>query len=510
MINKRTIAKNTLYLFLGVMIGMICSFLSIRYVLDNIGMVDFGIYSIVGSVTTSLLIINNILSSGTQRFISYELGKGDIQSVNKQFNASVMLHLLLSVLVTIIASIGMDVFLQRLLNIPTERMDSAYIVYLFLICNILITILSTPFSAVLMAREDMRRVTTLNIVRSFLLFIASVSLYIVGGDKLVAYSIMVFGVTALVFFYEVLLVLKYYPEFKFNTRYLSDFKTMRRQLSFSGWNTFGAFATVAQNQGIAILLNRFFGPSMNASFGIANQISVQLSTFSTTLMKAVKPQLVKAEGEGNRVHLIHLSIWGSKLSTILLSLIAIPVFIELEYILNLWLHDVPPLTLELSRIIIIAAWVNQLTIGLMSAIQAVGKIALYQTVVGSILISTLPLTFLIILLGYPADVALYSMVVIAVIAGSIRIVFSVNLIGLGYVVYLKELLSSVLITVIPAIVLVMLLYQTIDTGWIRVGVVTIVFALSMMVLGWHVALSKSERIFFKSLINRFRERAQNK
>lgn len=510
LINKQRIANNTLYLFYGVLVGMMSSFLGIRNVLDNIGILDFGIYSIVGGVTTSLLLVNNILSSGTQRFISYELGKGDVHSVNQQFNASVMLHLLLSVLVTVIALIGMDVFLQRLLSIPPERINSAYVVYLFLVCNIVITILSTPFLAVLMSREDMKRVTALNITRSLLLLMASFILYSVSGDKLVVYSIMVFGITALVFFYEVLLVLKYYPEFAFDTRHLMDFKTMRRQLSFSSWNAFGAFATVAQNQGLAILLNRFFGPSMNASFGIANQISVQLSTFSTTLMKAVKPQMAKAEGEGKRESLLHLSIWGSKLSTIIFSLISIPVFIELEYILNLWLHDVPPLTLEFCRIIIITAWVNQLTIGLMSAIQAVGKIALYQTVVGLTLISTLPLTFIMIVLGFPADVALCSMVVISVIACALRIFFSVNLIGLGYVVYLKELLFSVLLMVIPASILVMLLYQTIDMGWVRLGVVTIVFALAMSVIGWHVALNESERGYFESLINRFRERSQLK
>lgn len=484
--------------------------MSIRYVLDNIGVIDFGIYSIVGSVTSSLLIINNILSSGTQRFLSYELGRGDIQAVNRQFNASVMLHLLLSILVTAIALIGMDAFLEQLLVIPAERINSVYIVFLFLIGNIVITILSTPFLAVLMAREDMKRVTTVNIFRSILLVVSSLALYGVGGDKLVAYSIMMFSITVLVFAYQLLLVFRKYPEFVFNIGHLLDFNTMRLQMSFSGWNSFGAFATVAQNQGLAILLNRYYGPSINASFGIANQISVQLGSFSTTLMKAVRPQLAKSEGGGRRDNLVHLSIWGSKLSTIVFSLIAIPVFIELDFILNTWLPVVPPSTLEFCRAIIIAAWVNQLTIGLMSAIQAVGKIALYQTVVGLTLISTLPLTYLAIASGFHANVALYSMVLIAVIAGALRVMFSVHLIGLQYDTYLKGMLYTILLLVIPCIILAMLIYQAMVAGMLRVIVITIVFTLSIAALGWRVVLSNSERSYFESLIKRFRERFQIK
>jgi O-antigen/teichoic acid export membrane protein len=287
----------------------------------------------------------------------------------------------------------------------------------------------------------------------------------------------------------------------------SFFKEM---FSFAGWNLFGSSCMVIKSQGLPIVLNLFFGVIVNAAIGIANQINFQLITFSNFMLKAIGPQIAKSEGGGNRQRMLKLSLFACKVSFVLLALFAIPLIIEMEYVLKVWLKDFPEYTAIFSILILVSSLIQQLTVGLMRAIQSTGKIKGYQSITGSVLLLNIPVAFVVLKMGFDPESVLIASICIELIAVVIRIYFTEKLTGLRASVFLKEVILTSIITAIITSGFGLLPLLFMSEGFLRLVVVVLSSSLALLVTTRFLVLNKEEeeRVvgIFKEVFDKIRRK----
>jgi O-antigen/teichoic acid export membrane protein len=305
--------------------------------------------------------------------------------------------------------------------------------------SVFFTIIAVPFTASLNAHENMLWIAIINIIESVIkLGIAFSLFYFIQSERLIVYGILMAVLRSMItFVLYAAYCLKRYVECSVRNYHVN--KSLIKELSgFAGWNLFGSLCGLGKIQGLAIILNIFFGTVVNAAYGIANQVSSQMSFFSATMLRALNPQIMKSEGMNDRQRMLRLSMMASKFGFFLLAFIAIPCIFEMPTILKFWLKNVPDYTVVFCSLLLIATMANQLTIGLQSAIQATGKIKTYQSVVGCILLSNLPVAYLLLKLGFPIYLILISAIVIELLACYFRLFFLKKQAGLSIKEYFKR------------------------------------------------------------------------
>jgi len=444
--NARRVIVNTGVLYGKMLLTIGISLFSTRIVLKALGTVDFGIYSLVAGVVALLAFLNSAMSVATQRFLSYHQGKGDEGMLRRVFFNSVFLHLSMALLLVVLLELmGMFLF-NGFLNIPAERAEAAVRVYHWVVVSLFFTVLTVPYTGALVAREDIIWVAVVGIFEVVARLVVALLLLQVQWDKLTYYAGGLAGITAVCFvIYSVICVVKY-PECRPGGR--PDQALVKQLLSFTGWNLFGALCSLGRTQGLAVILNLFLGSVVNAAYGIANQVSGQLNFFSSTLLRAINPQIMKSEGAGDRERMLRLSMTASKFAFFLFCLVGIPMIFEMERILSLWLQEVPDYTVAFCRIVIMSMIVNQVTIGLQSTFQAIGSIRTYQIVVGSIVLLTLPLYYLFMALGVSPVTAMYTMVVVEIAACTGRVYLLGRLVDNVWPLFWSQVLSMEIIPVL--------------------------------------------------------------
>jgi O-antigen/teichoic acid export membrane protein len=326
-----------------------------------------------------------------------------------------------------------------------------------------------------------------------MLFVAAILQHI-PGDKLFIYGLSILLIAALT------LALKYgwsywkYRDYRINLRkYKGQFQT-KEMFGFAGWNLFGGLALMGRNQGVAVIINLFLGTIANAAYGIANQINGALCHFSSTFQKAINPQLMKSEGMGNRERLMKISYITSKFSVLAICLFAIPIIVEMPDVLRVWLKgDIPPYAIELSCCILLLSIVTQYSMGLMSAIQAVGKIRNYQFTIGLLILLNVPFAYVTLKMGLPVYFVTITYVIIEFISLFVRMAFAKNLVGLEPSSFFEQVVKPTLLVVIIPLLLCSIPHFLIHPLWSRLIstiVIYIVFYLTMM---WFIALDKGQR-----------------
>lgn len=415
-----------------------------RLILNALGSTDFGIFNLIAGVIAMLAFLNNAMATATQRFLSFYQGKDDLPMQKKVFINSLNLHIIIGIVICLFLELAGLFLFDEFLNIPQERIAAAKVVYQWMILSVFFTVLTVPFTGSLVAHENMLWVAIAGILEVLLKFGLALYLFVSDADKLIIYAIGMAGVNLLSLIFYAAYCFRKYHECTLQGLLKPDIKLAKELSSFTGWNLFGALCALGRTQGIAIILNLFFGTVINAAYGIANQVSSQLNFLSSTLLRAINPQIMKSEGAGNRQRMLRLSMSASKFGFFLFALVAIPSVFEMEAILTFWLKNVPENAVVFCQLILIGTLINQLTIGLQSAIQATGKIKAYQVVVGSIILFNLPVAYLLLTLGYNASSVMYSYMSIELIACAFRIYFLHKIAGMSVKeycerVFLKEL-----------------------------------------------------------------------
>ncbi|MCF2504706.1 hypothetical protein L0663_15035 [Dyadobacter sp. CY107] len=453
---------NTGILYGRMLITVGISLYSTRLILNALGSTDFGIFNLVAGVIAMLSFLNNAMATSTQRFLSFYQGKNDLSAQRKVFSNSLLLHILIGIVIVGCLEIAGKFLFEDFLNIPATRMESAKTVYHFMSLSVFFTIVTVPFTGSLVANENMLWVAVVSIIEVIFKLLIAISLTAVSTDRLIFYGILMAAVNAMNLFLYAAFCFKKYDQCTIVGIFKPDLSFCKELLSFTGWNLFGAVCGLARTQGLAVIFNLFFGAVVNAAYGIANQVASQLTFFSSTLLRAINPQIMKSEGAGQRERMLRLAMTASKFGFFLVAVVSIPCIFEMNAILNVWLDDVPANTVVFCQLILVGALVNQLTIGVQSAIQATGKIKFYQMITGTIILLNLPITYILLAVGKSAYIGLVSYTVIELAACSSRLYFLKHLAGMSIAEYSKRVFARELIPVSTIITSCYLITTLID------------------------------------------------
>ncbi|MBO4800957.1 MAG: hypothetical protein J5545_03735 [Bacteroidaceae bacterium] len=498
---KRVIV-NTAAQYSRSVINTVLLLYSTRLVMQALGVSDYGVFALVGGVVAMLGFITNALVVTTQRFISYYYGKGDMATVRHYFSNSVYLHLLLGfLLLGLLLLVGLPVL--GWLKIEAGRELAAWQVYQIASVMLFVTILTAPFKALFIARENIVYISVIEVIDGVMkLCMAIILLELSSGDKLQLYSLMILGVNLFNLLAFSLYAFVRFEECRLRCDFRDwDFGIMRELFGFAGWNTFGAGGQFIRNQGVAMVLNRQFGTVINAAYGIGFQVWAAVAFVATSILNAMNPQIIKAEGEQNRARMLHLAAMESKYSLALMLLVAVPLLLEFPQVLSLWLKEVPDHTAMFCRFVMVAFLFDQISLGLHTANQAMGRIGRYTLLTNIPKLLVVPAAWLVLFLGGSATDVMWLYLLVEAAVSFYRIPFSVKSLGLDGWHYLR----IVLLPLLPATLLMFL------GGWLCLfsmdfplrflvtSVVTLAIGLPSL---WYFTLTADDRQFVLSFINR--------
>jgi O-antigen/teichoic acid export membrane protein len=468
-----------------------------RVVLNTLGVEDFGIYNVVGGVVVLFSFINGAMSTATQRFLSFELGRNDIEETKRVFSMSMTVHFSIVFFVILLAeTIGLW-FLNTQMNIATDRMNAANWVYQFSILTTCVGIMQVPYNASIIAHEKMSFYAYIGIVEVvFKLLVAGLVIYI-SFDKLKIYSGLIFLVAICIFF-----IYKFFCNKKLeicNYHFFLDSSLYKKLMSFSGWSLFGSVATMSSNQGVNILLNIFYGVTVNASMGIANQVNGAINSFVNNFQTAFRPQIVKSYAAQEQKSLEQLIYRTSKMSFLLLFALTFPVMINIDFVLKIWLKTVPNYAATFCNIIQICALVEAISAPLWMTVQATGKIKKYQLWISSALGLNIILSYIFLKMGYSPEIVLKIKLFVYALCLIIRMIFMQSFGIFRINSFAKNVLWRVLWIVVITIPIPFLIHKY-YTAWAGLILTSLSFFLFMLFSVYFIGFTNSERKTIKYLV----------
>lgn len=411
--NNKRIAKNTILLYVRMLFTIIVGLYTSRVVLNTLGVNDYGIYNVVGGIVAMLAFLNSAMTAASQRFISFELGTQNFQRLKKVFCTSVTIHITIACIIFIIAeTIGLW-FLNTHMNIATDRMTAANWVFQCSIMTFMITVISVPYNACIVAHEHMKAFAYISIIEVGLKLAIIYLLLILPADKLISYAILILIVSLLIRLIYGIYCKKNFEECNYQFQF--DRKLFKEMFAFASWSIIGNLGFSLKDQGSNIVLNLFCGTAINAARGVALQVNGIISNFSNNFIMALNPQITKQYAAGNIQESIQLVYAGCRYSFFLLSIISIPIMVNLDFLLYLWLDTVPAYTIEFLFFALIAALINSMASPLVTAMQATGKIKTFQITICIIMLCELPLAYITLLLGYKPYIAMIPTIIVVTI-----------------------------------------------------------------------------------------------
>lgn len=498
-VNNKRILRNTILLYFRMLFLMGISLFTSRIVLKTLGVEDYGIYNVVGGIVAVLGFLNTSMASATQRFLNVELGKGDISKIKVVFSTAQFIHFIIAGVVLLFAeTIGLW-FVNNCMNINPDRMIAANCVYQFSIITFIITVISVPYNAAIISHEKMSVFAYISIIEAALKLVVVYILVIIFYDKLIIYSFMLMLIALVVRFLYGAYCKKNFDECsEFSLSYQKDI--MQKMLSFSGWTVFGALGTISHTQGIAIVMNMFFGVVVNAAQGIAMQVTGIVNQFVNNFMTALNPQIVKMYAT-NDLQSMHMLIKrGSRLGVCLVAFFVIPLYLEVPVLLQLWLTEVPEYTVTFIRIILLTSLSSSYAYPLATSKAATGNIKVYQIVLTTMAWMHLPLAWLFFALGFPPQTAMIIYLIIINIEQIYRIINVCPAIGMPIMDYVKDVIVRCSIMIILAFIPSYTLYYLLpDTVVSNISVLCFAF-MNITIAIFMIGVTKDERKVVISVI----------
>lgn len=412
--DKKKIAKNTMFLYIRMVLVMLISLYISRVILQTLGASDFGVYNVVGGVVVLMSFINGPLHSATVRFLTYELGRQDIKKLSDTFAASLNLHLGAGLLAIILGeTIGLWFFYNKLV-IPEDRMTVAFWVYQFSIINCFFDFTQVPYTASINAHEKMSVYAYIGLYEAISKLTIVYLIAISPWDKLLLYAFLLMLNKIAIQFFCRYYTRTHYQECRF--RLFWDKPLYSKLSSYAGWDTFGGVAYVCENQGINVLLNLFFGPVVNTARAIALQIQTAVSLFVNNLLSAIRPQVVKNYAVGNYKEMYHLTFSATRYTYFMLIILILPIIFEIDTILHLWLgKSVPEYTSIFSILVLLITLINTIDLTILMAFHAIGKIKFGNIFGGTVMIASLPIGYLCLEIGCEPQIVFVVVIIINII-----------------------------------------------------------------------------------------------
>jgi len=503
MSNNKRIAKNTIFLYIRMLVLMLVSLYTSRVVLAALGVEDYGIYNVVGGIVVLFTFINNAMITSTQRYLNYELGRNDLQQAKKVFSVSLNIHIFIALIVLLLAETVGLWFLNTTIQYPESREFAVHVTYQLSILTTCVKIIRAPYNAAIIAHEKMSFYAYLSIFEAILQLGIVFMLMSYSADRLILYSILL-CIVALI----VNLCYYAYCRKKFEICHYALYKDKllyRQLLSFSGWSLFGGVANMGASQGLNMLLNVFFGVTVNAAMGIATQVNTAVSSFVSSFQTAFNPQIVKSYAARDYGYFIKLILSTSKYSYLLLFIIALPIYICCPEVLNVWLTEVPDYAVSFCRLMLIFALLDALQGPLWYSVQATGKIKTYQILMSFMILANLPIAYVCLKLGYSPNSVLVVRCIINLATLFVRLWYLNRL----YKFPVMEFVNGVIFRIVPITVIAYLIsYIPIDadTSLLKILIVVAMTLVANMVLILSIGLNKDERLVVKRKINRLYEK----
>lgn len=501
--NNKRIAKNTLLLYFRMLLLMVVSLYTSRVVLNALGVEDFGIYNVVGGVVAMFSVISGSLSAAISRFITFELGRGDSAGLKKTFSAAVTIQLILSlVIVVLIDTVGVW-FLNAKMTIPADRLAAANWVLQFSIVTFVINLISVPYNATIIAHERMSA-------------FAYISIFEAAGKLAIAFLITAFPIDRLMFYailmcvvaVSVRLMYGYYCKKHFTECVYSfywDKNLLKRMFGFAGWQFFGSGSYILMTQGVNILLNIFYGPVVNAARGIAVQVDGVVQQFVNNFTTAINPQITKSYAANDNEYMFNLIYSGAKYSFFLVLLMSVPIILETETILYLWLKNVPEHTVSFLRLILAIELLYVLSNTMMTAMLATGRIKKYQIIVGGTGMLVFPLSWIFFKFGFAPEVAFVIQFIIFVVQLIYRLFLLHSMIGMPVKDFIHKVIIRAMVVAFISFLIPSIIHYFINCdGIFKLILVVIISLLSTIVTIYYAGLTDNEKNFaYKAIKSKF-------
>jgi len=498
------IAKNTLALYFRLIFTMVVSLYTSRVVLQRLGVEDYGLYSVVGGVVAMFAILNGSLTAASQRYLTFEMGKKKDGDVPKVFSATVTIHVILAIIILIIAEIGGMWFLNNKMNIPPDRLSAAGWVFQFSLFSFLANIISIPYNAAIIAYERMKAFAYIGVLEVSLKLISVLLLSFLPFDKLKTYAFLIMIIAIIIRVTYNIYSRKNFPDCKFSFHW--DKKLLQNMASFAGWNFIGSSSAVLMTQGVNILLNIFYGVVVNAAQGIAVQVQNAVGGFINNFMVAINPQITKSYASGDKEYMFNLAFQGARLSFYLILFISLPLLIETETVLTLWLKAVPEYTVMFVRLILIFTILQSLSNPLVTIMLATGNIKKYQIIVGGLQMMNFPLSYIFLKIGFVPYVTIIIAICISIISLFIRIILLKGMVGLSPKAYTKTVLWNVTLILFPATIPPLYTSHYLihfASPMLNFLTVAMISWISMAITIYFIGISKKERIFVHTKLKFF-------
>lgn len=496
---NRRVLKNTLVLYVRQIVLILINLYTLRLLLNALGVQDFGIYTVVAGIVALASFLPSAMSSATQRYFSFALGRNDQAGLTRIFSVNLLIYIGISLLALVVLESAGLWFVHENLNVPAERIEAAKALYQISIFTFISTLLASPFMAIIIAHEDMELYAYVSLYEAFAKLAAALAITFAPWDKLPTYGtgLLLASITTTLIY--LIICKRRYPACTFQRSAL-DRATFSEILSFTGWTLFGQLTTVARNQAVTILLNQAFSPAVAAARAIAVTVANQVNIFSTNFNTSLYPPIIKHYSANQKEEMFSVLIWGSKLTFFLMWVFALPLFLEMETILKLWLVTPPAEAVYFSQLALIETVIMAVSLPLTTAARAPGQMRLYELTLGTIQLLILLASWILLAMGQSAASVFYVAILANVVMFFVRLFMISKLIGLQTLLFLRKVALPTLYVVLSSSTISKLIDINSQFG-LTGSIVTIVSSIAISTIAmYRLGLQKSERLKIRNLI----------
>jgi O-antigen/teichoic acid export membrane protein len=500
----KIVAKNTLLLYFRQIVVMVVNLYTVRIILNILGVEDYGIYNVVGGVVIMFSFLSSSMASASQRYLSYELGRKDFVRLKGMFSLILLSYMIIVIFIVILCETIGFWFINSYLTISISRLSASNWVYQCSILSFIIMILITPFQAAIIAREKMNIYAYVSLIEALLKLSIVYLLFYIPYDKLKTYSVLTFFVSLIIGIFYYQYCRRKIAECR-DIIFFWNWIQLKEFLLFSYWNIIGSVANIMRSQGINILLNVFFNPTINAARAISYQINAAIMSFSNNFYMAMRPQIIKRYSSNDIAKMNQLIYQSSKYSFFLLMVLSLPVLFNTEELLKLWLKEIPEYTIIFTQLVILNSLIEVLNIPIATGMQATGYIKKYQLTISIVYLLILPISLLVLYCGYPPYSVMFVSIFVVLISFFPRLYLAKKTFNFSYSYYMKNIIFKILIVFFISSFLCIIFQYLIPEMSYRYILITLLCFFTSIIVVFLFGISKNERKilydFFMKVIN---------
>lgn len=496
----KTIAKNTLFLYFRMLFLMCISLYTSRVIIEALGVSDYGIYNVVGGFVSMFALISASLTSACSRFLNYEMGKGVKDRLIAVFSTSLTVHIILAIIIAVLCESFGVWYLNNRMVLPTERLTAANYVFQISVLNFCMNLITVPFNGAIIAHERMSTFAYVSLFEGIARLAICFLVMCLPADHLITYAFLYMLVQV-----GVMSVYQYYCRRNFDEccyRFFIDKPLVKQMFSYSGWHIIGNSSGILNRQGVDLILNYFCGTVLNAAKGISNQVMGAVTAFSNNFMIALNPQITKSYAQGDLQYMINLVFKGARFSYLLLFFLSLPIILNADYIMHLWLRHVPEYAVPLAQLSLVTAMIASLSNPLVVAQNATGNVRDYQIVVGGLQLLNLPLCYVALRMGLSPITIMVVAIIVELVSLVARLVMIPRYIReFSPFLYVREVLFKIVVVSVAASIIPLVLCSFLNKGFATFVIVSLTCCFSVLSFALLLGCTKSERKMIWGKIN---------